>query len=82
MLHDEVLTVEIHLESMENLSAKNKTLEKRKKAIMMFEKLQKLYTEMVTRGTLGGTQYRNTVRKMANTEIPRRKSSKYRYRIF
>ena len=33
------------------------------------------------RGTLGGTQYRKTVRKIGN-EIPCRKSAKYRYRIY
>ena len=27
----------------------------------------------------GGTEYRNTVRKIANTEIPCQKSTKYRY---
>ena len=32
-------------------------------------------------GHWGGTQYRNTVRKIGN-EIPCRKSAKYRYRIY
>ena len=38
---------------------------------------------MLIEGDIGGypiPQYRK--KKMANTEIPRRKSSKYRYRIF
>ena len=35
-----------------------------------------------TRGGGGGTQYRNTVRKIGNTEIPRRKSTKYQYRMY
>ena len=32
------------------------------------------------RGTLGGTQYRNTVRKNGKYRNMRRKSSKYRYK--
>ena len=41
---------------MENLSAKSKTLEKREKAFMMFEKLPKLYTEMVLKWLREGLQ--------------------------
>ena len=33
----------------------------------------------IEKRTLGGTQYRNTAKKLANTEIPCQKSTKYRY---